>query len=80
MAKKLVRFGPKAIEEQSATTTGGIPYVPHPFPGPIVLTKSHVIDATQVKVAEGCKKAFRDYTAGTITKKDLDRICGGMKR
>jgi hypothetical protein len=78
--KKKVRFGRHAIEEQAATTTGGVAYVPQPFPGPILLTKSHIIDGAQMKATEACRKAFRDYSSGSITKKDLDRICGGMKR
>lgn len=66
--------------KEEATTTSNIPYIPKPFAGPwsaALLTKAHVIDAGEVKARERCMKAMRAYTAGTISKKELNRICKG---
>ena len=74
MAKVRVTFG-----EQSTTTTGGVAYVPFPFPGPIIM-KNQGVDSGAVKARESCLRAMRAFTDGKIDRKELDRICGGMKR
>lgn len=71
--------------EQSAITTGGIhsldtraTHYPHPFMFPILM-KPSTVPAGEVKAQAACLKATRAYTQGSITKKQLDRICSGFK-
>jgi len=72
--KVLVQFG-RDLDEQ--TTTGGLPYIPFPLAGPVILKPASTVDADDVKKHEACKRAMLDYIHGHAKKSDVDRICGG---
>ena len=76
----VVTFG-----EQSAITTGGISslntkaaHYPGPFMFPILM-KPSTVPPGEVKAQAACLKATRAYTQGSITKKELDRLCAGFE-
>lgn len=69
--------------EQTTTTTGVLrrSTAPVNYPGPFmfpILPKVSLVPAADVKARSACLKAMQAYASGKKSKKEVDRICGGL--